>query len=99
MTYRNYFRSFTGLVLAAVLFFSGLKMIDWIHQSTTLQLNDVVVVGNRLLKTDEVIKLIPIPKGRNLTKIDLQEIQQSVENQIEVMKCVYKNLSLHKIFV
>ena len=72
-----------GLILLAFmtfLFYLGLILVNWINQSTTLNLSDVIVNGNRLLETDEVLSLISVKQEQNITNIDLLEIQKSIES-------------------
>lgn len=68
------------LACTAFLFYLGLLLVNWINQSKTLNLSDVVVDGNRLLETDEVLNLISVKQEQNITNIDLLEIQKSLES-------------------
>lgn len=68
------------LACTAFLFYLGLLLVNWINQSTTLNLSDVVVDGNRLLETDEILTLISVKQEQNITNIDLLEIQKSIES-------------------
>jgi len=67
------------LTLAVIVFFIGVKLVDWIRSSTTLNLSDVIVGGNQLLNTKEVLNLIPVEEGQNITNIDLEKIKKAIE--------------------
>ncbi|HDL18055.1 MAG TPA: FtsQ-type POTRA domain-containing protein, partial [Bacteroidetes bacterium] len=72
-------KSIVILTIAAGLFLLGNKLVEWMNHSTTLRLSDVDVEGNRLVTTDEILKLAPVRKGQNITGIDLLDIQKAIE--------------------
>ena len=76
---RKFFFTFFVVLSLAGLGFMGMKIINWSAQSAIFNMQDVTINGNHLVHTDEILNLIQIKPGTNITKIDLRTLQESIE--------------------
>ncbi len=63
----------------ALLTFTVLRIHHWMRQSQMFTLQDVIVSGNRLLSTDEILNLLKVDPDTRLTDLDLRKVQHILE--------------------
>ncbi len=56
-----------------------LQIANWLYAQEMFALKEVVVEGNRLVKTSEILRLLEAEKQNNLFELNLQKIKAQIE--------------------
>ena len=65
-----------GAAIVAVAF----QIKEWVHRSDTFSVQTVVINGNQILQTEDVLNQIEIERESNITDLDLDRMQSAIES-------------------
>ncbi|MEE9169445.1 MAG: FtsQ-type POTRA domain-containing protein [bacterium] len=79
MNFNKILKTLIVLVAGAGIIGMSLEIKDWVLQSDTFSLESVVVNGNQILQTEDVLNQIEVDSESNITDLNLHEIQSAIE--------------------